>query len=79
MPKSITIMKQALAKNLKSFNFWFMILFPLFILAVLALIFYFTAGDSKTPTALVSDDPKIAELLTEVEGIELDTSITSPE
>lgn len=77
MPASITIMKQSLVKNLKSFNFWFMILFPLFILAILALIFYFTADDSKTPMALVSEDPLIAEMIIEIDGIELDTSITN--
>lgn len=77
MPASITIMKQSLVKNLKSFNFWFMILFPLFILAILALIFYFTADDSKTPMALVSEDPLIAEMITEIDGIELDASITN--
>lgn len=77
MPASITIMKQSLVKNLKSFNFWFMILFPFFILAILALIFYFTADDSEIPTALVSDDPLVAEMITEIDGLELDTSITS--
>lgn len=54
-----------------------MILFPLFILAILALIFYFTADDSKTPMALVSEDPLIAEMITEIDGIELDASITN--
>lgn len=54
-----------------------MILFPLFILAILALIFYFTADDSKTPMALVSEDPLIAEMIIEIDGIELDTSITN--
>lgn len=54
-----------------------MILFPLFILAILALIFYFTADDSEIPTALVSDDPLVAEMITEIDGLELDTSITS--
>lgn len=79
MAASLTIMKQSLVKNLKSFNFWFMILFPLLILGILALIFYFSADDSKTPAAIVSEDPLIAEMIGRIEGIELDTSITSQE
>lgn len=79
MAASLTIMKQSLVKNLKSFNFWFMILFPLLILGILSLIFYFSADDSKTPAAIVSEDPLIAEMITGIDGIELDPSITSEE
>lgn len=79
MAASLTIMKQSLIKNLKSFNFWFMILFPLIILGILALIFYFSADDSKTPAAIVSEDPLIAEMIAGIDGIELDPSITSEE
>lgn len=76
MTKAWTVAKQSLAKNMKSFNYWFMILFPLIIFAIIFAIGYFSSqSDDDLSLAVVSDMDGFSQQLQSVEGLRVDEDI----
>ncbi len=76
MTKAWTVAKQSLAKNMKSFNYWFMILFPLIIFAIIFAIGYFSSqSDDDLSLVVVSDMDGFSQQLQSVEGLRVDEDI----
>lgn len=82
MNKFSVIWKETYRKNVKSVGFLIMVLSPLVIIGILLGIGYFAEKSSEEaqPIAVVSEDPALVQLFSNVEtGLEVNASITTKE